>query len=171
LRSIARRLLICRVQRFEECHQGSGLCRTEVFSVSWHVSPTLDHLADKLIFREAQSNTVECRSALTSLVMERMTVVTLFGLENQGTVALQSRPPLEVFCRNRLAAPGIHHGTPGCVLPEMSQGAEADCDQKNREDGNWPPLPALLPFARYKWKRQQDDDSNRWTNQEYGRLG
>src|SRR5438445_10482099 len=53
----------------------------------------------------------------------------------------------------------------------MSQCAESNCDQKYREHRNWPALPALLAFACYKRKRQEDNDADGGTNQENGRLG
>src|ERR1700722_6552729 len=53
----------------------------------------------------------------------------------------------------------------------MSQSAEADGDQQNREHSNWSALPALLPFACDKRKRQQDNDSDGGTNQQDGSFG
>src|SRR5450755_204015 len=94
LRSIVCRFLIRRVQRLQKSHQRGGLRRAEVLSIRWHISSTLDHLANKLIFGQAQGNTIERRPALTSLVIQRMTVVTLFGLKNERTTTLQSRPTL-----------------------------------------------------------------------------
>src|SRR5216684_3319571 len=100
-----------------------------------------------------------------------MTVVTLLGLENERAVTLQCRPAMQEFNRDRLTAPGIHHRAPRCVLSQMSQSTEAYGDQQNREHGNWSAPPALLTFACYKWKRQQDNDSDGGTNQQDGRLG
>src|SRR6266852_9901304 len=171
LRSVACWLLICRVQCFQECHQSSCFRRTEVFPVGRHISPALDHLTNKLIFCKAKSHSVERRPALTSFVVQRMTVVTLLRLKNERTMALQCRPAMQEFSRNRLAAPGVHHRAPGCVLGQMSQSAEAYGDQQNREYRNRPAFPALLPFACYKRKRQQDNDSDGRTNQQDGRLG
>src|SRR6266852_2722209 len=171
LRSVACWLLICRVQCFQECHQRGCFRRTEVFPVGRHISPALDHLTNKLIFCKAESNRVQRRPAMASFVIQRMTVVTLFGLKNECTMALQCRPAPQQFSRNRLAAPGIHHRTPGRVLTQVCQSAEGYCDQQNREHSNWPALPALLAFTRYKRKGQQDNDSDGRTSQKNGCLG
>src|SRR5216684_2695128 len=116
LRSIARGFLIYRMECFQECHQRGCFRRTEVFPIGRHISPTLNHLANKLIFGKAESNSVERRPALTSFLIQRMTVVTLLGLEDQRTMALQGRPMLQEFSRNRLAAPGVHYRAPRRVL-------------------------------------------------------
>src|ERR1700722_20235352 len=104
------------MQCFQERHQRRGFRRTEIFSVGRHISPSLDHLANKLIFSKAKSNSVERRPALTSFAIQRETVVTLLGLENESIVALQGGPAMQDLRRNRLTAPGIHHRAPGCVL-------------------------------------------------------
>src|SRR6202030_2421382 len=106
------------------------------------------------------------RAPLTSLVIQRMTVMTLLGLKHESAVTLQSGAALQIFCWDGLCTPGIHHRTPRCVFGQMSQCAEAHRNQQNREYGNWPASPALLTFAGYKGKRQQDDDSNSRTNQQ-----
>jgi len=159
------------MQRFQKGHQRGCFRWTEVFPVGGHISPTLNHLANKLILREVESDSVERRPALTSFIIQRMTVVTLLGLENQRTMALQCCAAMEEFRRNRQAAPGVHHRAPRCVLCQMSQSAETYGDQQNREHRNRPAFPALFPFACYKRKRQQDNDSDGRTNQQDGRLG
>ncbi len=88
------------MQCFQERHQRSCFRRTEVFPVRGHISPTLDHLANKLVFGEPQSNAIERRPALTSFVIQRMTVVTLLDLKNERTMALQCRPAMQEFSRN-----------------------------------------------------------------------
>src|SRR3981189_1637519 len=109
-------ILICRMQCFKERHQSSCFRRTEVLPVRRHISSTLDHLANELIFSKSESNSVECRPALTSFIIQRMTVVALLGLENERTMALEGRPTMQEFRRNRLTAPGIHYRAPRCVL-------------------------------------------------------
>src|SRR4029077_6028396 len=121
---------------------------------------------NELVFGEVQGDTVQRWPALTSSLIQRMTVVTLLSLKDECTPTLQGRPPLQEFRRNWLAAPGIHHGAPGGVLGQMSQGAEGYCDQQNREHCNWPPLPALLTFACYKRERHQDNDADGRSNQQ-----
>jgi hypothetical protein len=68
------------MQSLEKRHQRRCLSRAQVFSVSWHVSATLDHLADQLVLREAKCDAVERRSTLTAHVVKRMAVATLLGL-------------------------------------------------------------------------------------------
>jgi hypothetical protein len=82
------------VQCIQKCHKRSSFRRAEIFSVGWHISSTLDYLANKLIFGKVQSNTVERRPALPPFVIQRMTVVTLLGLKNERAMALQSRTAL-----------------------------------------------------------------------------
>src|SRR5258705_1105809 len=170
-RSVTRRRLTRWVQRLKKRHQCSRFRRAQVFSIGGHVPATLNYLANELVFGEVQGHTVQRRPALASSVIQRMTVVTLLSLKNECTPTLQGRSPLQEFRRNRLAAPGIHHGAPGRVLSQMSQGAEHYCDQQNHENCDWPPLPALLTFACYKRERQQDNDADGRTNQQYRGLG
>lgn len=151
---IACRRLACWVQRFEECHQSRRLRRTQILTVCRHISSALDHLPNQLIFIEAESNFIECWPALTSFVIQRMTVVTLLCLKDECSVALQRRSALQEFWRNRLAAPRIHDRAPRRVLSQVCQSAESYCDQQNRENRNRPAPPALLAFACDEGKRQ-----------------
>jgi hypothetical protein len=85
------------VQCLKERHQRSSLRRTEILSIGWHIAPALDHLANELICSETYSDTVKRWAALTSLIVERMTVVTLLRLKNQRTPTLQGGAPPQVF--------------------------------------------------------------------------
>src|SRR5260370_34203822 len=100
------------MQRFQKGHQRGRFRWTEVFAVGGHISPTLNHLANKLIFREVESDSVERRPALTSFIIQRMTGVTLLGLENQRTITLQCCAAVEESSRNRHACPGVHQPGP-----------------------------------------------------------
>ena len=68
---------------------------------------------------------------------------------NERALAFQSGASVQILEWNRLAAPGIHHRAPRCVLTEMSERTESYCDQQNREDSNRPALPTLLAFPCY----------------------
>src|SRR5260370_21224615 len=87
--SVPRRHLSCRMQGLKKCHQRCCLRWTQVFSIGRHIAAALNYLADQLIFCESQSNTVQGRSAFTSPIIERMAVVTLLGLKDQRSLALQ----------------------------------------------------------------------------------
>ena len=65
-----------------------GLGRAKIFAVSGHVSPALDHLSDKLVLCELNSNTVQRRPALASLPRKRVAVMALLGLENESALPL-----------------------------------------------------------------------------------
>src|ERR1700686_260434 len=171
LRSVSYRFLICRMQSFQECYQRSGFRRTEVFGIGRHIATALDHLANKLIFGKAQRDGVQCRSALTSSIIERMTVVTLLSLKNERACAPQGRTSVDILWWNRLAAPCVHHRTPRCVLAQMRHGAESHRDQENREHCNRSALPAFLTFSGEEGKRQQNHKPDCWTNQQYRRFG
>src|ERR1700746_1925133 len=69
LRSVARRFLICRMQCLKKCDQSSRLRWAEVLPVGRHISSPLDYLTNQLIFRQAESNSVERWPALTSFVV------------------------------------------------------------------------------------------------------
>src|ERR1700688_4467501 len=100
------------MKRLKKGDQRSGLGWTEILSISRHITATLDYLPDELVVGQSQSNTVECGSALTSLIIQRVTVVTLLRLKNQRTLAFQRRTAVQILGRNRLPAPRLHNKTP-----------------------------------------------------------
>src|SRR5205085_10169272 len=97
LRSIARGLLISRVQSFQKRHKRGCFRWAEVFSIGRHISSALDHLANQLIFGKSESNGVQRRSALSPFVIQRMTLMTLLGLNNQRTFPCQGRTSVHCF--------------------------------------------------------------------------
>ena len=76
--------------------------------------------------REPDRDGVECRATLSSLVAERVAVVTLLDLEHERALPLERRAPAQVRGRNRLAAPRVHGGTPGRVHGETGERSERD---------------------------------------------
>src|SRR5271165_3526401 len=142
------------MQSLEKSDQRRGLSRAQVFSIGWHVSATLDYLADQLVLREAKCDAIERRSALATHVIKRMAVATLLGLENQSASALERRAFLQIFGRDRHAAPCVHHRTPGRMQAQLRQTAQHYRNQQNRENGNGAALPALLTFAGDKREQQ-----------------
>src|ERR1700751_516249 len=135
------------MQSLEKRDQRRGLSRTQIFSISRHVSATLDHLADQLVVREAKCDAVERRSALAAHVIKRMAVATLLSLEDQSAPAFECSASLQIFRRDRDAAPSVHDWTPGRMKAQVRQTAQHHRNQQNRENGNGPALPTLLPFA------------------------
>src|ERR1700677_3900426 len=109
---ITRRSLFGRVERLEKRHQRSRLRGTQVVSVGWHVATALDHLADELILRELDSDSIKIRTSFSSRPTQRVAVVALFRLENERPLPLQGCTPFQVLRRNRCATPGVHHWTP-----------------------------------------------------------
>src|SRR5260370_27958644 len=91
-RSIACSGLSNRVQRLEVCDQGRGLLRAEVLSVSRHIAAALDHLADELILREPDRDSIERRAALSIALLGRMAIAAFQRLEHPRAPALQRRP-------------------------------------------------------------------------------
>src|ERR1700722_18185346 len=53
----------------------------------------------------------------------------------------------------------------------MRESAEGYCDQQNREHGDWPALPTLLPFPCDKRKRQENNNAHGGTYQQNRCLG
>ena len=52
------------MQGFEKCDERGGLRRAQILAVRRHVATALNHLADELVLRQPQRDTVECRTAL-----------------------------------------------------------------------------------------------------------
>src|SRR6266853_338759 len=103
--SIARWSLSSRMQSFKKRNQGSRLRRTQILSVGGHVAAALDHLSNQLILRQPHGHRVERRAALSPLIAERVAVVALLHLKNQGALPLERGPVVQKLRRNRNAAP------------------------------------------------------------------
>src|SRR6185295_889601 len=120
--SLARRRLICRMQRPEKRDQRRRLCRTEVLPVRGHVAAALNHLSNQLILREAHGHTIETGTTLGAGVAERVAIAALLGLKHQRALSLQRRRAAEQVLRHRVAAPRVHMRAPRRVTGEMREG-------------------------------------------------
>ena len=114
-RRITRWRLSGRMQRRKERHRRGDFSRIQVFPERGHIAAALDDLPHELIPGEAKGHLIERRSALASLAVERMAVAALLRLEDEGASPLQRRTPVEIFLRDRHAAPRVHHRAPRCV--------------------------------------------------------
>src|SRR6266516_463512 len=156
------------MQCFEEAHEGSSFCGTQIFSVRRHIAAALDHLSDQLIVCESDSDCIERRSTLSALAVECVAVVALLDLKDQRTLAFQCRALRQILRWDRFTTPCIHHWTPRCVASHIRERAEChDCKQ-NYKDCHRAASPALLTFTRYEWKREQHQNCNRWSDEHCG---
>src|SRR5258708_4787921 len=64
--SIARGGLPCGMQGLEKCYERGSFRRAQILAVRGHVAASLDHLADELVLREPNRNTVQRRTSLSS---------------------------------------------------------------------------------------------------------
>src|SRR6476469_3362362 len=115
----------------------------EALSVGRHVATALDDLADELVRVEPDGHCIQRRTALSALLSERMAVVTLLGLEDEGALTLERRPVREEDGRDGISAPGVHLRTPRRVHPELGQGPEEAGEQHQRQHRDRTPPPAL----------------------------
>src|SRR6266850_7594299 len=136
LRGVARRRLTGWMKRLEERDQRGGLRWAEVLPVRRHVAATLDDLPDQLILRQPDGDSVERRAPLPTRLVERMTVPALLHLQDERAVPFERGASLEVFLRNRLAAPRVHHGAPGRVRAKTRQRPPCHRDEKDGENGD-----------------------------------
>ena len=135
------------MQRFEELDECSRFGRTQVFSVGGHVTAALDYLADELILRELDGDSIQLWSALSARPAQRMAVVALFRLKYERSLSLQGRTPLQVLRWNRFAALRVHHRTPWSIPGQVRESSQRDGHEQDCENRNGPALPALLAFA------------------------
>ena len=146
------------MQRFEKCHEGRGLCRTQVVSIGGHVAAALNHLPDELVLRQSNRDTVQSRASLSAGIAKGVAVAALLYLKHQRALTFQCGCAMYEPIRNGITAPRIHVRTPRCELRETGESPECDCNQQHRENRNGPPLPALFSFAgkeRQKNQRQE----------------
>src|ERR1700756_894 len=119
------------MQGLEKCHERSGLRRTQVLSVRWHVTAALNHLADELILREPHGDAVQHRASLPADSSKGVAVAALLNLQNQRALALKRGCTVQKFFRNRITTPGVHVRTPRCESSEVGKGPERDRDQQH----------------------------------------
>jgi hypothetical protein len=110
------------MQRLKECHESSRFCRTKIFAIGWHVSSALDHLTYQLILCKLNSDGVQRRTALTSLLPKGVAVMTLLRLKNEGALPFKGSAVLQESRRDGITAPCIHVWAPWRISSEMSKG-------------------------------------------------
>src|SRR5216684_1764137 len=165
-RGVVRGRLPGRMERLEECHERSGLRRAEVLSIARHVATALDHLADQLVLREPDGDSIERRPALPSRAFERVAVAALLELQDERSVSLERAAAVQVLLRDRFSAPRVHHRAPRRVPAEMSETAERHSGQQDGQHCDGPALPALLAFAGEEGKREQHAETDRRADQQ-----
>src|SRR5215471_5049113 len=109
------------VQRFQKGNQRRHFCRTQVLSIGGHVAAALDYLSHKLVARHPGCDPVERWASLAAGTSDRMTVAALFYLEDQRTLPFERRASAEVFHRDRISTPPVHHGAPRRIVRHVSQ--------------------------------------------------
>src|SRR5262245_26910287 len=120
------------MQSLEKRNQGSRLRRTQVFSVSRHVSTTLDNLPDQLILCESHRNRIKRGPSLAAEIPKRMAIAALFCLKNQRALPLQGGRAVQKLVWHRVAAPCVHVRTPRRVSSEMGERPQDYGNQQNR---------------------------------------
>src|SRR5207245_1921602 len=95
----------------------------------------------------------------------------LLRLEDERAVPFERGASLEVFLRNRLAAPRVHHGAPGRVRAETRQRPPCHRDEKYGENGDRTASPALLAFAGEKRQRDEKRDADGRRDQQERSFG
>src|SRR2546427_11669144 len=171
LRGGARGRLPGWMKRLEERDQRGCLHRAEVLPVRRHVAATLDDLPDQLILSQPHGDSVERRATLPTRLVERMTVPALLRLEDERAVPFERGASLEVFLRNRLAAPRVHRGAPGRMRAETRQRPPCHRDEKYGENGDRTASPALLAFAGEKRQRDEKRDADGRRDQQERSFG
>src|SRR5580692_3636805 len=146
-RGVARWRLSRRMQRLEKCNQSSRLRGAKILAVCGHVAASLNHLPDQLVGRQAHSHSVESRSALPALIVERVAVVALLHLKDQRALSLKRRAVMQKLAWNRNSAPCVHYGTPRCVLRQSGECSQHNRYKQNGEDGHRPAPPAFFAFT------------------------
>src|SRR5580704_4258337 len=118
-RRVVRRSLPWRMQGLKKRHERRRFRRTQILPVRWHVTASLDHLADELILCKPHGNTVQSRTSLSAQLPKRMAVAALLDLKNERTLALKRSCAVQKSLRHGITAPGIHVRAPGRVAGEM----------------------------------------------------
>jgi hypothetical protein len=77
------------MQYLEKRDERGGFRWAQVFSVGWHVAPSLNHLADELVLREPHCNAVERWTSLPAKFTERMAIAALFDLKHESPFSLK----------------------------------------------------------------------------------
>ena len=87
--SIAGRQLTGGMKSFEEGDEGGGFSGAEIFAIGGHVATALNDLANELVLGEEKSDFVEGGAAFAAFVAERMAIVALLELKDEGALAFE----------------------------------------------------------------------------------
>src|SRR5580700_7746273 len=158
------------MQRFEKSYERGGLRRAQILGIRGHISASLDHLADELVLREPDRDTIESGASLPSALLKRMTVAALLRLKDERALPLQGGCAVQKSRRQGGAAPGVHLRTPRRVLRQMGKRSERNREQQHSQDRNRSSSPALLSFAGQERKQEKSEDGHDRTNQKRGSL-
>src|SRR5579859_2822111 len=112
LRRVPRRPLALGMQGSKKAHQRSHFCRRQIFSVSRHVSASLQHLADELVIGKPCRHVVQCGSALYTHPADHVAVPALLLLKHNLPLSAQRGGRMHIAGRNRVSAPRQHLRTP-----------------------------------------------------------
>src|ERR1700683_5242280 len=167
-RGVACRRLSCRMQRLKERDQSRRLRGAPILPVRGHVATALDHLPNQLILCQPNGHGIESRSALSALIVERVAVVTLLHLENEGALALERGAVVQKLGRNRNSTPCVHHRAPRCISSETRKRSQRDCHEQNREYGNRPAPPAFFAFTEKERQEQESENYNHGPDKQSG---
>jgi hypothetical protein len=58
------------MQRLKECDKSCCFRRAQILAIRGHVATTLDDLTNQLILSQPHGNGVECRAALSALIVQ-----------------------------------------------------------------------------------------------------
>ena len=94
---IARRRLSTRMKGLQECDESGGFCGTKILAIRRHIPPTLNNLANHLIFGLYQRDLIESGSAFASLFTQGVAIVALLELKYESALAFQGRSILQKF--------------------------------------------------------------------------
>src|SRR6266852_2563835 len=109
------------MQCLEERDESRRFSGAQIFAICRHVASTLDHLPNQLVLGQPYSHGVESRAAPSALVAERMAVVALLHLKNEGPLPLECRTVVQKLGRNGVTAPCVHDGAPRCMFSEARE--------------------------------------------------
>jgi len=169
-RGVAGRRLPLRMQRFEERYERGRLSGAQVFGISGHVAATLDDLSNQLVLCKPEGYGVQGRGALAALIVERVAVMALLQLENQGALPLEGRALLEKLRRNGNPAPRIHDGTPRRISREARKRTHRNRHEQDREHSDGSAAPAFFPFAEKERQEQECENYDHRPNEQSGRF-
>ena len=91
------------MESFQKRDEGGGFRGAEIFAVGGHVAAALNYLANELVFGLDERDGIERGAAFAAFVAERMAIVALLELEDEGALTFERRAMLQKFRRNGVA--------------------------------------------------------------------